>query len=723
MNIKNLLSKAINPHSYSENEEFLKTKIATLNTIMLVFSVIILVFGTYRFIQQNYIQAFVDFLLLAAIVAGYILLFRDKYRLKIISRFLIFFALLASLTLIVYLPDFDTRYVWMSICIYMMFFLLDLKEGIIWFLVTMGIIIGLFVSGLIEISFPEFIVFLIATSVFALLLSRYEKIKIDSQRQYMTHSQELIKAVKEKTLEVSAQKDMFESLFQKSYDGLLLFEGDKFIECNEAIVSMLGYSEKEQLLKAHPSQLSPEYQPDGRHSREKADEMIQTCLDNGAHNFEWMHQKADGEDFWCDIALTHLTLGDRELIHVVWRDISELKAIESENKKIKENLEAEVRKRTKELEVAVRAKSEFLANMSHEIRTPLNAMLGFIDILKKDERDEKRREYFDIVNGSGKVLLTIINDILDFSKIESGKLGVEKVPFNIKDLFEQVQLLFYEKAKEKNISLTMQFDSKIPSSGIGDVVRIKQVVSNLLSNAVKFTQQNGEIVIHLSYDFNKSRLSCSIHDNGIGIADENIKSIFKAFSQEDSSTTRKYGGTGLGLAISKNLVELMGGEIGLESQLGKGSVFYFTIACPISQEEILPEVLECKTINGLQKLDGKILIVEDNKMNQLFLQIMLAELGLDSDIAENGKEALEKVKSGSYDLVLMDENMPIMNGIEATKKIRALELNKHLPIIAVTANALKGDKERFLKAGMDDYISKPIDNDIFRKILTDYLIK
>jgi len=383
------------------------------------------------------------------------------------------------------------------------------------------------------------------------------------------------------------------------------------------------------------------------------------------------------------------------------------------------HLEEEVKNRTKKLEVAMRIKSDFLANMSHEIRTPLNAIIGFVDILYKSEKDEQKQKKLKIINESGYSLLTIINDILDFSKIDSNKLLIEKNPLNIRESFTNTVNLFSSKAQENKITLNLDIDENLPKQMLNDVVRIKQIFSNLLSNAIKFSEKNSKIDILLKYKKDTKELYCEVKDYGVGIAKDKIDDVFESFVQEDSSTTRKYGGTGLGLSISKALVELLGGKIGLKSTLGMGSSFYFHIPlieiCEINSQEELDQ--------HKNKLSGKVLIVEDNKSNQLLMDILLDELGLDSDIANDGVEAVNIMKSNAneYNLILMDENMPNMNGIEATKIIKTIDEAKNIPIIAVTANAIKGDREKFIEAGMDNYLPKPIDANKLEEILRKYL--
>jgi len=378
--------------------------------------------------------------------------------------------------------------------------------------------------------------------------------------------------------------------------------------------------------------------------------------------------------------------------------------------------------KNKALETA-KAKSEFLANMSHEIRTPLNAVLGFIDILKDETRGRKSYTYVEIIDSSSKSLLKIIEDILDFSKIESGKLDIDKVDFNTKAEFEVITHLFDAKCSQKNISLTLNLDTNLPQVINTDPLRIKQVISNLLSNAIKFTSEGKNIIVDIN--FKDNLLFVSVKDQGVGIAKDKQKHIFEAFSQEDSSTTRTHGGTGLGLSISTELVKLLGGELKLKSEVGIGSEFYFSIPAFIGKE-IKLEIDTTKEINFENK---KILLVEDNKANQMFMKVVFKKMQLEYDIANDGLEAIEQFKNiasseAKYDCILMDENMPNMNGIEATKHILEYEkinnLN-HTPIVALTANALKGDRERFLSAGMDEYMTKPVDRkklgDILRKFL------
>ncbi|MDH5465115.1 MAG: ATP-binding protein, partial [Thiovulaceae bacterium] len=366
-----------------------------------------------------------------------------------------------------------------------------------------------------------------------------------------------------------------------------------------------------------------------------------------------------------------------------------------------------LKQKANEAKKANLAKSDFLANMSHEIRTPLNAMLGFITLLQKDEHDPERLNYFNIVNEASTNLLGIINDILDFSKIESGKLEIDLYAFDPQKEFGTIFELYRHKAEEKSIDFNLTIDKRMPEVIIADPLRLKQVIANLLSNAVKFSKRQGQISMSIFYDTNKKQLKVDVTDDGIGIEQSKQKNIFNAFVQSDSTITRKYGGTGLGLSISYQLIEMMGGKLSFSSVYNEGSTFSFYLPVTIGEKTAIDKVEGIVTFSK-----QKVLLVEDNKSNQMLMTILLNDFNLSHEIANDGQEAVDKFQTGHYDIILMDENMPKMNGIEATKQIRVIESQTKAaptPIIALTANALKGDKERFLASGMDEYLSKPID--------------
>ena len=377
-----------------------------------------------------------------------------------------------------------------------------------------------------------------------------------------------------------------------------------------------------------------------------------------------------------------------------------------------------LRKSTEIAENASEQKSLFLANMSHEIRTPLNAITGFISLLSENETDPKKTKYLKVVKNSSDSLLQIISDILDISKIESGKLEIEPANFNPYDDLIAVAELFQVKAAEKGVVLKINYSHTIPKVLYADVLRIKQILSNLLSNAIKFTPEGSYVKCVVWYA--KGRLNIIVKDYGVGISKEKQKFVFNSFYQIEG-TTKEYGGTGLGLAISCELTKMLEGELSLQSEEGKGSTFKLSIAMPIvdeAQEELTSLPAEDAPLRG------HILLVEDYEANRMFVSIILSNAGITYETANNGVEAIEKFKNGRFDLILMDENMPELGGVGATKVILQIEKEReqlHTPIISLTANALKGDRERFLEAGMDDYISKPVEPNKLLNVIRPFL--
>ena len=398
-----------------------------------------------------------------------------------------------------------------------------------------------------------------------------------------------------------------------------------------------------------------------------------------------------------------------------------LKPFSDEELLARVNLHLALKKTQEELKEArnvaeglAKAKAMFLANMSHEIRTPLNGIVGMVDILKNTDLDEQQKEFLDIVDVSSENLLMIINDILDYSKIEAGQIAFEKIKFNIRQEIDEVKKLLYYKSNEKKLEFSIEVDSKVPKMLLGDPLRLKQVLINLSNNAIKFTTE-GFVKIKVSLEkaiVQQYKLYFEVQDSGIGISKENQKKLFQSFSQADASTTRKYGGTGLGLAISKKLTQLMNGEIGVNSVEGEGATFWFNAV--FDGAEIVSakdEVNESADIQEIDQMKLKILLAEDNIINQKVCVLNIRKLGHEVIAASNGIEAVELFANMNFDMVLMDIQMPGMNGLEATKAIRKMEkengVDKKVPIVAITANLFKDDVKKFLNNGMNDHLGKP----------------
>lgn len=389
----------------------------------------------------------------------------------------------------------------------------------------------------------------------------------------------------------------------------------------------------------------------------------------------------------------------------------------------REKLEKELVETKKRVEEASVIKEQFMANMSHEIRTPMNAIIGFNDRLIKTKLNDEQQEYVAAVQSSGENLLTIINDILDFSKIEAGMVTIEHIRFNLHELLQSVYNMFFLKAKEKNISLHLHQPKNIPEFLMGDPTRLTQILINLVGNALKFTNQ-GNIDISVEVikdDKQNATVQFMVKDTGIGILEEKITEVFDRFTQAESDTSRIFGGTGLGLSIVKKLVELQSGTIGVESKKEEGSLFKFTIPykkAPVlaSKLKTSPEKIHHSVVND--KI--KILIVEDNLLNQKLAAFMITDFGYAFDICGNGKLAVDKLKQDVYDLVLMDIQMPEMDGYEATGVIRE-KLMLNIPIIAMTAHAMPGEKDKCLGFGMTDYISKPIKETDLHNLIIKYI--
>ncbi|MDD2754330.1 MAG: ATP-binding protein [Methanothrix sp.] len=498
--------------------------------------------------------------------------------------------------------------------------------------------------------------------------------------------------------ELRRSREKYHNIFENSILGLYqsIPEG-RYLSVNPAFARLFGYSSPQEMI-ACVTDIGQQLYNNPK-DRERA---IKQIIEQGyLEGFELEVQRRDGTKFW--VSMNTKIVQDENGLHYdgTVEDITKRKRGEDMLRAAKEVAEA-----------ATKSKSNFLANMSHEIRTPMNAVIGMTCLLLDEDLTAIQKEYLETIRSSGEALLDIINDILDISKIEGGMMEMEHHPFSLQRCIEDSIELGAENAAKKGLGMEYEIEHDIPDVVLGDYARLRQVLVNLIGNAVKFTDK-GCISIFVSGDKSDDssyEIHFAVKDTGIGIPDDKADRLFQLFSQVDASTARRYGGTGLGLAISKKLVQMMNGRIWAESRPGIGSIFHFTIKVQPTQIALADEGMRASSIKAVsQEQDPplRILLAEDNPINQRVALHMLAKLGLKGDLASNGQEVLQALESHRYDVILMDVQMPEMDGLETTKAIRKMWPDGPR-IIAMTAAAFKSDREMCIDAGMDDYIRKPV---------------
>ena len=560
----------------------------------------------------------------------------------------------------------------------------------------------------------------------------------------------LYNTIKKQNSKIKKDTQKIEAILSNANDAIFLINDKEFIDCNKATLKLFQ-CEFEDIIGHSLSKFSPKYQNNKKLSSIEFNKYFTKVVEGEPQSFDWVHCTKNGDNFYASVSLSKLDIDNEISLIAIVRDITKERLHKQELEEINVSLEEsqeEIQQKNEELislndktneqnkivqeqkkllekqkQKALEAskyKSLFLANMSHEIRTPLNGIIGMTEILKESNLDETQKQNLDVITISGNNLLYIINDILDYSKIEANQLELENVTFDIYNEVETVIKMLNLKAQSKGLELSCSIHPDTPRYLKGDALRIKQILINFCNNSIKFTEK-GFVNINitpLNITKQEANLKFAVQDTGIGISEENQKKLFKEFSQVDASTTRKFGGTGLGLSISKKLTELMGGEIGLESEEGDGSTFWFTGNYTIEEsiDIIEPKVNEDNT--PIKKL--KILLVDDNPINLKVAMHTIKRDGHQVETANDGLEAIDKFNSSNFDLILMDIQMPNMNGYDATKLIREIEKKenkKPIKIIAMTANALKGEKEKCISIGMDAYLSKPFKQEDLIKIL------
>jgi PAS domain S-box-containing protein len=491
--------------------------------------------------------------------------------------------------------------------------------------------------------------------------------------------------------ELKESNKRFFKVFDKNPVSMALsnIETERIEYVNETFLETFGFTREEVIGKTKVEL--------GITSAEEREKNIVLMKREGAvRSVQGIVSKKNGEQLWVLTSLEVVDFNKDSFILSSIFNIDQRKKMEEEIIQAKEKAEQ-----------AVIAKNSFLANMSHEIRTPMNAIIGYTDLLAQSNLDEEQAEHVSYVKQAGTNLLYIINDILDFSKIESGKIALESAPFNLKQMLKGIYNLLNVRATEKKLDYNFFLDASLPEYVLGDSVRLNQILVNLIGNAIKFTSK-GEVTVSVkkvSEDSSSYKLKFTVLDTGMGIPASKVDLIFERFAQANTETTRKFGGTGLGLSIAKNLVELQGGEMHLKSELEKGSEFWFELSYKkvdtLAIEPLKKSFIPQKILHNI-----RILLCEDNVLNQKLAKRVIAKFGFEIDIAENGKIGIEKLKEEKYDIVLMDLQMPEMDGYQTVLAIRN-ELNLQIPIIAMTAHSLVGEKEKCLEIGMNDYIGKP----------------
>ncbi len=505
-------------------------------------------------------------------------------------------------------------------------------------------------------------------------------------------------------LEMVTKQARFEELVNNATDAVFLVSGYRFIDCNPATLKMFGCARREDIVGHTPIDFSPSRQSGGEASDTLALQKISDAFNGTPQRFEWLHSRLDGSLFDAEVILNRLDIHGDHFIQAIVRDISERKKMEKALIEEKERAER-----------ASKAKDEFMASMSHELRTPLASIIGNSEYLLEKQSDPVLQEALQAIEMAGRTQLALVNDILDMSRIESGKFTIDEKLYDLTVLLENIEHMFGNRVRDAGLELTIRQQNRETFMLVGDAQRISQILINLIGNAIKFTERGA---VTLTTRVENEWLIFAVEDSGIGMSQEILRKLFSRFEQADGSISRRFGGSGLGLFISLNLAELMGGTIKVSSREGVGS--NFELYLPYSRSEFKQRELEMDAgAADEMKFKGHVLAVEDTPALQLLERRILERMGLTVVVADNGEEAVRQVALQHFDLVLMDMQMPVMDGIEATEVMRKEGVKA--PIIALTANVMQKHREQFHQAGCDGFLGKPIDKLELIKVLQRYL--
>jgi PAS domain S-box-containing protein len=541
-------------------------------------------------------------------------------------------------------------------------------------------------------------------------------------------------------IELKESEGRFRTVFRHSSEAMLVMVQGRFIDCNGAALDMLGLLDRTALIGRRIEDLSPSVQPDGAQSRDKAARMISLAADHGAHVFEWTHVRPSGEIVLAEVVLTSIRLNDGPAFHVALRNITRRKEDEAVLLQAKEELEQTVRERTADLlhtvarleealdaaEEASRSKSEFLANMSHELRTPINGIVGMLHLLQQTGLNSEQEEYATMAIQAITRLTALISDILDLSRVEAGKMPLRSEPFDLLRTFEQVIDLLEPVARQVGVALRRRLGRELDRVVRGDAVRVQQVITNLLGNAFKFTPAGSvtvEACLLRSFREGTIRVLFSVSDTGVGIADAKLEELFEPFVQGSVGFTRPHQGAGLGLSIVKHLVDLMGGSLCVESEVGAGTTFHVCLVFEVAKDQAVAAPDIGARADALP-LPRRILLAEDDHVSAIAASRQLEKAGCSVRLARDGFQVLAALEEQPFDLVLMDIQMPGMDGMEAAKRIRESQADyRDIPIIALTAYAMTGDREKFMVSGMNGYVSKPVEMEALRLAMVQVVAK